>query len=72
MLSAADAPTIHQTQLIYRTLSKLDRAEREAFVLYMIEGWSPSEIAGITHMPIHEVEDSIEQAKKFVLHQLKN
>mgnify|MGYP006284179661 FL=1 len=56
---ASDAPTVQQTQLIYRALSKLDREEREAFVLAAVEGWSVPEIATITHRTESEVQDSI-------------
>ena len=65
-----DAPTVHQTQLIYRTLSKLDRAEREAFVLHSVEGWSIPEIATISHMPEGDVQESISQSERFIKHRM--
>lgn len=65
-----DAPTVHQTQLIYRALSKLDRAEREAFVLHSVEGWTVPEVAAIAHMPENDVNESIEQSQRFIKHQL--
>jgi DNA-directed RNA polymerase specialized sigma24 family protein/ribosome-associated translation inhibitor RaiA len=65
-----DEPTTHQTQLIYRTISKLDKGEREAYVLHSIEGWDVGEIAEISHMPVNEVGESIEQSEKFIKHSL--
>lgn len=65
-----DSDTQNQTALIYRTLSKLDRAEREAYVLHVIEGWEPADVARITHMPESDVTDSITQSARFVKHQL--
>jgi len=68
--TSVDAPTVHQTQLIYRTLSKLERAEREAFVLHAVEGWSVPEIATIAHMPEGDVNESINASERYVKHQL--
>jgi DNA-directed RNA polymerase specialized sigma24 family protein/ribosome-associated translation inhibitor RaiA len=69
-IKQADEPTSHQTQLIYRTISKLDKSEREAYVLHSIEGWDVKEIAEISHMPESEVGQSIEQSEKFIRHAL--
>ncbi len=66
----SEHPTLHQTQLIYRTISKLDRAEREAYVLHSIEGWDLPEISTIAHMQKNDVQESIEQSARFIKHQL--
>jgi len=69
-IAGYDEPTSHQTQIIYRAISKLDKTEREAYVLHSIEGWDIGEIAAISHMPENEVGNSIEQSEKFIKHSL--
>lgn len=52
--------------LVQAALQGADRADREAFLLYGIEGFSLSEIAAITERHPDAVRDSIERAREQV------
>ena len=65
-----EAPTVNHTLLIYRTLSKLDRSEREAYMLHAIEGWEVPEVAAITHIPEGEVHGVLKDCHRFIKHEL--
>ena len=50
--------------LIERTLRDAGRHEREAFILYTIEGFTVDEIADITQRPEEEVKKSVHSARE--------
>jgi len=50
--------------LIERTLRDAGRHEREAFILYTIEGFTINEIADITQRPEEEVRSSVHSARE--------
>jgi len=65
-----ETPVLNHTQLIYRTLSKLDRSEREAYMLHAIEGWNVPEVAAIAHIPENEVQSVLNDCHRFIKHEL--
>jgi RNA polymerase sigma factor (sigma-70 family) len=50
--------------LVERTLRDAGRQEREAFILYTIEGFTVDEIADITQRPTEEVRKSVHTARE--------
>lgn len=50
--------------LVERTLRDAGRHEREAFILYTIEGFTVDEIADITQRPEKEVKESVHSARE--------
>jgi DNA-directed RNA polymerase specialized sigma24 family protein len=52
--------------LVQAALRGADRADREAFLLYGIEGFSLSEIAGITGRHVEAVRESVQRARDCV------
>jgi len=54
------------TALVYGALGGVDRTDREAFVLYGMEGFSLSEIASITGRHPEAVRESVERARDCV------
>jgi RNA polymerase sigma factor (sigma-70 family) len=52
--------------LVQAALRGADRLDREAFLLYGIEGFSLDEIAGITGRPAEAVRVSVERARNFI------
>lgn len=54
------------TALVERALDGVDRTDREAFLLYGIEGFSLNEIASITGRHAEAVRESVERARNCV------
>jgi DNA-directed RNA polymerase specialized sigma24 family protein/ribosome-associated translation inhibitor RaiA len=52
--------------LVQAALGGADRTDREAFLLYGIEGFSLGEIAAITRRPLEDVRDSVQRARDCV------
>jgi RNA polymerase sigma factor (sigma-70 family) len=52
--------------LVQGALSGVDRTDREAFLLYGIEGFSLNEIASITGRHAEAVRESVERARECV------
>ncbi len=53
-------------QHINRTLARLPRRWRAAFVLYAVEGLTLEEVARVTRRPVEEVRRSVESARAFL------
>jgi RNA polymerase sigma-70 factor, ECF subfamily len=51
-------------KLVERTLREAGRIEREAFILYTIEGFTLDEIADITNHTVEEVRAAVRRARE--------
>ena len=56
----------NQSALVQGALGGVDRTDREAFLLYGIEGFSLPEIASITGRHPEDVRESVERARDCV------
>jgi RNA polymerase sigma factor (sigma-70 family) len=64
------AYTDEMVALVQVALEGASPADREAFVLHTLEGFSPEEISGITDRKIEEVKQSIARARDALRHGL--
>ena len=53
-------------RLVETSLRDAGRNEREAFILYTIEGFTPEEIADIANCSVEEVRASIRKAREYL------
>lgn len=61
-----------RAEALYRAIDRLPESQREAFVLFNLEGFSYQEIADITNKSISSVESLIFRAKQNLRRQLEN
>ena len=62
----ASAYSDEMITLVEATLLKARREDREAFLLFTVEGFTPDEIAVISDRPVDEVRKSVVSARDYL------